>query len=149
MDGYRPAGDQTIATGCKGTNGKRCNFLQFIDYIAQPNKIGKKSYPVINEANVPSTFDRENPCPSCAAEVIDWKGQEDPRHIAKPDMFKEKYLPGYGGTYDQRALLGSRYTGGMKHGDVSCQVVVHTELIISSGPRKDRSRCSRRTICCW
>ncbi|KAJ4376060.1 hypothetical protein N0V83_001341 [Neocucurbitaria cava] len=125
MDGLRPEGDRTIATGCKGAKGGRCNFAEFITHIqsgtqsviinGQKATVGK-----FNPDNVPKSLDLENPDINEASKIMDWKGWLNPQYGKNPKV-TDPYYPSYDGKYDQKALLGKMYNSGKvrdKHGDV-------------------------------
>jgi hypothetical protein len=122
MDGYRPESERTIAAGCVGSNNGRCDFIEFLNHIdkqgvAIRGSNGKKQYvPRINPDSIPANLDRINPDRQQAAGLGDWLGRPniEARKPGAPATIKN-----YDGSYDAKALLGSRYdTGPNKHGDI-------------------------------
>lgn len=79
MDGFRPSSEQTIAADCKGAEGGRCDFIEFIIHISAVNlraKVGnmdRKEYMKrLNEDSVPSSPNRLDPDISEASKIGDW-----------------------------------------------------------------------------
>jgi hypothetical protein len=130
--------DRTIATGCKGAKGGRCNFAEFIEHIVPKTTTIKvdgvrKRVGKFNPANVPSTLDLDNPDPNEASKIMDWKGYPNPNPNVGGD------LPGYDATYDKRSLLGpNKSKGKNNHGDVLGAIAdVVQESRVAGGSKTD------------
>lgn len=125
LDGFRPAGDRTIAVNCKGKDGGRCNFADFISHIQGGTQSviidGKKaSVGKFNPNNVPSSLDLDNPDIVEASKIMEWKGWLNPQYGRNPKV-TDPYYPSYDAKYEQKVLLGKLYNSGKqrdKHGDV-------------------------------
>ncbi|OAL49055.1 hypothetical protein IQ07DRAFT_588413, partial [Pyrenochaeta sp. DS3sAY3a] len=120
LDGLRPEGDRTIATGCKGAKGGRCNFIEFIVHIDSISRTafvdGKKTrVSTLNPSNVPANFDVNNPDIETASRMMDWQGWPNPAYGKNPKIEPKDDKPffdSYAGQYDQKKLLGGLYESG-------------------------------------
>lgn len=89
--------NRRIGKGCKGQNGGRCNFAQFVDFYQPQNQPitvnGQIRYVgPFNPASVPNTLNLDEPDIRAASDIVNWPGY--PGSTSK-----------YSGAYEDNKLL--------------------------------------------